>query len=175
VHAVMEYIDGTWHIRDANSTYGTLVNSAKVGATLTPLSNGDELSLGPTFRMSYRIHEPTGTRAYTQVMPSTSGGTPRLRSTAGMPTDQLFQIRRQIEVLGRGNDASLRIPVDGSTGVSSRHASLERLPNGWQVRDLDSANGTFIDGQALPRGGSRTVEIGVRIGLGPQVTLVLEE
>jgi pSer/pThr/pTyr-binding forkhead associated (FHA) protein len=176
MHAVLEFTNGVWNIREVNSTYGTLVNSVKIGAIPTPLSNGDEISLGPTFVMSFRMHEPSGPHVYTEdLSQARHSGTARLRSVAGMPADQIFQLRRKLEVLGRGQQATLRLPIDGNAGVSGRHASLEKTSNGWHLRDLDSSNGTFVDGRMLPKGGSCHVASGARIGLGPKVTLILEE
>jgi diguanylate cyclase (GGDEF)-like protein len=44
--------------------------------------------------------------------------------------------------VGRGEDCDLRI--DDFT-VSRRHACVERLANGYHVRDLQSTNGTFVN------------------------------
>ena len=46
---------------------------------------------------------------------------------------------------GRSNDIVLRSDLT----VSRRHAVLERLAAGWSVSDLDSANGTFVNGEPI--------------------------
>jgi len=45
--------------------------------------------------------------------------------------------------IGRSNDAGLVIRDDYT---SSHHARLLKWPNGWVIQDLDSTNGTFLDG-----------------------------
>src|SRR4051794_29691311 len=46
-------------------------------------------------------------------------------------------------VLGRDNACDFRI---ADTTVSSRHAELVRISDGWLIRDLHSRNGTRVNG-----------------------------
>jgi pSer/pThr/pTyr-binding forkhead associated (FHA) protein len=46
-------------------------------------------------------------------------------------------------VLGRDNGCDFRI---ADTTVSSRHAELVRISDGWLIRDLHSRNGTRVNG-----------------------------
>lgn len=47
-------------------------------------------------------------------------------------------------VIGRGPDCDLHIP---HPSISRRHAEIECMPDGqWRVVDLDSKNGTFVNG-----------------------------
>jgi HD-GYP domain-containing protein (c-di-GMP phosphodiesterase class II) len=52
------------------------------------------------------------------------------------------------EVLRAGRLASLEIVLD-DTSVSRRHAEVRSTDQGWQVRDLGSTNGTFVNGVRL--------------------------
>lgn len=64
-------------------------------------------------------------------------------------------------VIGRGNDAAVRIVGDG---VSRRHARLHRDPTGnWWISDLQSRNGTLVNGFAIDQ---RMIEVGDKIGIG---------
>lgn len=51
--------------------------------------------------------------------------------------------------LAIGRDGSNDIVLPDDLRVSRHHAVLERLAAGWSVSDLDSTNGTFVNGQEL--------------------------
>lgn len=69
-------------------------------------------------------------------------------------------------VLGR--HALCDVQVD-SPKISGRHASLHWLNDGWEIRDLGSRNGTFVDGRRLDSGGRMAINVGATISLGRQV------
>ena len=48
-----------------------------------------------------------------------------------------------------GRDQSNDIVLQDDLGVSRRHAVLERLAAGWSVSDLESTNGTVVNGEPL--------------------------
>jgi HD-GYP domain-containing protein (c-di-GMP phosphodiesterase class II) len=54
-------------------------------------------------------------------------------------------------VLRAGRLGTLEIVLDDSS-VSRRHAELRRADNGWWVRDLESTNGTYVNGVRLGPG-----------------------
>ncbi len=68
-------------------------------------------------------------------------------------------------VLGRREDADVQISDDG---VSRRHASIRVEGHGAILKDLDSANGTYIDGKRFP---DAHVRDGARIQVGAHTTL----
>ena len=72
---------------------------------------------------------------------------------------------------GEGNDAAIGVGT-----VSTTHARLELFPSGamW-LRDLDSSNGTFVNGEKLPSGQKRQVKVGDQIGLGLQVRIEIQQ
>lgn len=53
-------------------------------------------------------------------------------------------------VIGRDGRAGIVLP---DSSVSVRHASIERSGPGWQLTDLGSTNGTFVEGRAVGRQG----------------------
>jgi pSer/pThr/pTyr-binding forkhead associated (FHA) protein len=55
----------------------------------------------------------------------------------------LCHVFKERAVIGRDPDCDVRL---ASRSVSRRHASVEKTPNGWIVRDLGSANGTRVNG-----------------------------
>jgi hypothetical protein len=66
-------------------------------------------------------------------------------------------------LVGRGSQCSLRIDQQY---VSVEHAVIAWNGEAWEVRDLGSRNGTFVDGQQLPAGGRKTLVAGARLGFG---------
>jgi pSer/pThr/pTyr-binding forkhead associated (FHA) protein len=57
--------------------------------------------------------------------------------------------------------------------VSRRHAVLHVSNDGLRIVDLNSPNGTFVDGTRLVSGGSQTVQLQSEIGIGPEVSIRL--
>ncbi len=50
--------------------------------------------------------------------------------------------------------------------VSAVHAVFRWTGGGWELRDLNSRNGTYLDGQRIQPAGSLPVKLGSRIGFG---------
>jgi serine/threonine protein kinase len=57
-----------------------------------------------------------------------------------------FALESETTVLGRQTDSAICLD---STGVSRRHAVVERMGGSYVVRDLASRNGTYINGQRI--------------------------
>ena len=144
-------------VTDLGSANGTFVNGRGVGERV--LRIGDEIRFD---RESFRVEGPAdpgltseGPLAATRVrrdlgdagptMVSTLAG--RLEVVAGMePTS--FGLTKGKYVVGRGAGSDIQLP-EGS--VSSRHAQLERAGGGWRLTDLQSTNGTFVNGRRIQR------------------------
>ncbi len=55
-------------------------------------------------------------------------------------------LERQEAVVGRQPDCDIRID---NLGISRRHAKLRFTPEGWIVEDMNSSNGTFVNGRHI--------------------------
>jgi hypothetical protein len=66
-------------------------------------------------------------------------------------------------VIGRAPTATLRI---GDSKVSGEHASLRWTGTSWEVRDLGSRNGTFVDGTRVAPGEGRALVAGSKLSFG---------
>ncbi len=64
--------------------------------------------------------------------------------------------------IGRGKSNDVSLPDDPT--VSRRHALLERLAAGWSISDLNSLNGTLVNGE--PLGQARPLYSGDEIEVG---------
>lgn len=67
----------------------------------------------------------------------------RLVITSGAKEGLEIDLPEEQLTIGRSSDSGLVIRDDYT---STHHARLLRWPEGWVVQDLDSTNGTFLDG-----------------------------
>ncbi len=92
---------------------------------------------------------------------------PRLRGMDGSePID--FVITADETTIGRARTNACALKDQAS---SSRHAVLRRVSGGWQIEDLGSRNGTFVNGASITR---QALKHGDRIQIG-DTELVFEE
>lgn len=70
--------------------------------------------------------------------------------------------------IGRSRENDLALEED--TSASRIHAAIQRIGGSWCVRDLGSANGTFVNGQRLQ--GERPLESGDEITIGKHVLVL---
>lgn len=75
-------------------------------------------------------------------------------------------VGRQDSARGVYPDVDLSTDGGYDAGVSRRHARLWQQSNGYVVEDLESANGTFINGQRLTANLPTTVRSGDEISFG---------
>jgi hypothetical protein len=76
-------------------------------------------------------------------------------------------------VLGRSSTCTIQL---NNPRVSGEHARLAWTRGGWELRDLGSRNGTWIDGQRLRPGEAVLLSLGTRVGFAdPEGGYVLEE
>jgi pSer/pThr/pTyr-binding forkhead associated (FHA) protein len=60
---------------------------------------------------------------------------------------QIITIKSGLFTLGRASSNDLGFPGDGT--LSRRHAVIEQRADGWLIRDLNTANGTSVNGQKV--------------------------
>ena len=90
---------------------------------------------------------------------------------AGETTPQLLTdlIDSQAYLIGRDENCTICIPEDS---ISSRHAQLTQTKKGWELKDLDSANGTSVNGKPTKLA---TLANGDQIRIGTQITLIFAD
>lgn len=93
----------------------------------------------------------------------------RLKVKEGRSKDPSIQVKTDALVLGSGDEADV---VLQGPGVEPRHARVVFQGGQVSLEDLGTKSGTFRNGQRLL--GPVQVFPGDRIGLGPEVVLILE-
>lgn len=63
-----------------------------------------------------------------------------------LPSGPTVQLDGLVTTIGRASSQHMELSV---AAASRSHAEIERTPHGYVLRDLDSRNGTFLNGQRL--------------------------
>ena len=87
----------------------------------------------------------------------------------GAEPDRRFPLSQEVITIGRGRDNGL---VIDDAHLSRHHARLTWGGHGWILEDLDSSNGTWVDGQRIS--GPVVLAPGSQVTLGTSVVLSLE-
>ncbi|HEY3742076.1 MAG TPA: FHA domain-containing protein, partial [Bryobacteraceae bacterium] len=149
-HARIFPRENGWVIEDLRSTNGTALNRIDNRIQTALLSPGDDIYLG-----SYKI-------AASLILE-------RRQLNQGESAFERVNFRGDQMVFGR--DPSCDYPLDFPM-ISWRHAILKRTPQGLVVEDLNSRNGTYVNGMRV---GSALVQPGMEIGLGSFRFQLLED
>lgn len=88
--------------------------------------------------------------------------TPRFEWKAPDGRDQIFLISAPEIIIGRTSVADLVVP---SQHVSRRHAKVVAVPDGYQIVDLGSTYGTFVNDQRVDK---RLLQHGDRVSFGKE-------
>jgi hypothetical protein len=102
-----------------------------------------------------------GTRALRVLADDSQAAHLRLTDRLGL--DYLLDPSTLLVRVGRAADNDVTIP---DQRISRYHAQLRWSPSGWLVSDLDSTNGTFVDGERVAPGEPRAVRAGSVLRLG---------
>ncbi len=119
-----------------------------VGPVQVAFEHVEELATG-VFRVRSTVVAETSpdplSGAYREPKAAVAGlAQPRL-IIPGNP-ERVVSLTRPVTVIGRGAEADLRLP---DTGVSRAHAELRMTDGGVRLVDLDSTNGTMVNGQRV--------------------------
>lgn len=104
-------------------------------------------------RNGYRYSNPANVRG---MMESVTASLKSLNSE-----DELYLSARS--VVGRSPVCNLQIPTPN---VSAVHAQIVWDGSGWYLRDLNSRNGTFVDGRRLAAEEQAQLRAGAKLGFG---------
>ena len=166
-HAVLKLDRGSWVLEDTGSTNGTFVGTQKVqkitldGETTVRLGHPAD---GPELTCS--TGAPPRPRTVIAAKPVMAApAAPVMATGASTASHREPSVIRRLPTkvlrIGRAPDNDV---VVSDLSVSRYHAELRRTANAYQIVDLDSHNGTFVNGQQV---GSAPLTEGDIVGIGP--------
>src|SRR5215468_2012932 len=169
-HAVLKLDSGSWVLEDTGSTNGTYVGSQKVnritvdGETTVRLghpADGPELSCStgaPPRPPVPAAPVPAAPAPPVPAAPAVAGG----MTTGGRREPSVIRrLPARVLRIGRAPDNDV---VISDLSVSRHHAELRRVGDSYQIADLDSHNGTFVNGQRVM---TAPLTEGDILGIGP--------
>lgn len=173
-HVEVRSEGGAWLVTDLGSRNGTYLNGQRVAAS-SPLKPGDVIRLGesgPAYQVAAVEENPPATLAEQPARPAEvrAYGVTLLATSTG----KRFEARGTRIRMGRGRECEVQ-PVETSDTIVSRvHAELTVGPSGGLVvRDADSKNGTFLNGERISK--PMPVRLGDKIMLGTGGPVLLVE
>ncbi len=150
-HAVIHFRDGIFMLSDLGSANGTYVNDRKLDDPF-PLAGGDVIRLFvPELQFIAGVTDEereTASASGTLIVPSRVNR-PHLSITSGIQEGTEFALLADIMTIGRVTaEGAFDISLD-DRAISRPHARMERLPDSdqWRIIDMESANGTRVNGQ----------------------------
>jgi len=184
-HAELRFENGAWLLADLGSRNGTYLNGKPVG-TGTPVKQGDVIRLGesgPEYRVSTTAPALDATVPEQRGIQVTATG-PAAEKPAEVraygvtllatATGKRYEARGTRIRLGRGRECEVQPVESNDTIVSRVHAELTvGTRGGLVVRDADSKNGTYLNGERINK--PMPVRLGDKIMLGQGGPVLLIE
>ena len=90
-----------------------------------------------------------------------------LKVLQGPDRDMKFEVTRDMAFVGRDPECDIAV---NDTKVSRQHAILELADGTWVIRDLGSANGTYVNGRKISK--PMPLKLGDQVRVGRSLLLV---
>jgi pSer/pThr/pTyr-binding forkhead associated (FHA) protein len=156
-HAVIEWTREGFLLRDNNSANGTYVNGQRLGVEPHMLVHNDRIGISRQVLVYEIIPEAPAVQERpaeatilggTQTITGVPTG-PHLVVSAGPDLGQEYPLWGEQVLIGRASrEATWEIRLTDRS-VSRPHARIEKGPAGYILIDLDSANGTQVNGSPV--------------------------
>ena len=184
-HAEIRHQDNIYIIVDLGSFNGTFINGRRIVSS-EALQDGDVIQLGPG-GPSFRFRAPTDQDSLRTIhfeppdpLPSGRLARPRnqtifagdsgqfqstLRGSEPQPNEPQVFLQRSLDqqqlTIGRSDESDIQL--DGLL-ISNDHARISQTAEGVVIEDLNSTNGTYVNGQRITARRSITYDDMVQIG-----------
>jgi EmrB/QacA subfamily drug resistance transporter len=163
-HAVIRPVERGIVVEDLGSTNGTIVEGERISEPVTLASSNASIVFGQTeLELILDFPEPEATqRQETPTdMPAAGGaatgvsaqGAPsgpalerKLRVIWGPAAGHSLSVEQEVVIGREGADLTILDPE-----LSRRHAAVRPVPNGVEIEDLGSTNGTWVNGERIDK------------------------
>ncbi len=148
-HAVIAKKRKDWVITDTFSKTGVEVNGEKIDGKKV-IADGDIITIG-SIPLKFLCAEALSSESKTQMRTAATELTQKNNNVAyavlvDIKTHKPVYLRKKDVLIGRGNDCDIQINIDT---VSSEHARIHLTSHGWALSDLNSHNGTKLNGRYI--------------------------
>lgn len=153
-HAVIAKKRKEWVITDTFSKTGVLVNGEKVEGSCV-IEDGDIITIG-SIPLKFLCTEALSSETKTQIrneakQMNTQNSVQKNNNIAyavlvDVKTHRPVYLRKKDVLIGRGDGCDIQIALDT---VSSEHARIHLTSQGWALSDLNSHNGTKLNGRYI--------------------------
>ena len=147
-HAVIAKKRRDWVITDTSErTSGVLVNGEKIEGSAV-IENGDVIQIG-SIPLKFECDEALSAQSRKQIRTAARQAAPKTVAygvLVDIKTKRPVYLKSEDVLIGRGADCDIQIM---SQAVSAHHARIHRTSRGWALSDLDSHNGTKLNGRYI--------------------------
>lgn len=148
-HAVIAKKRKDWVVTDTSArTIGVMVNGEKIDGKHV-IENGDVITIGNVplkFLCDEALNAKSKKKIRDSVKSQNAGKTVAYGVLVDIKSKRPIYLKKKDVLIGRGADADIQIM---SQMVSSHHARLHQTSRGWALSDLDSHNGTKLNGRYI--------------------------
>lgn len=148
-HAVIAKKRKDWVITDTFSKTGVFVNGEKIDTSCV-ISDGDIITIGD-IPLKFLCAEAVSAESKSQMRNQANelkknNGNIAYAVLVDVKTHRPVYLRSKDVLIGRGDECDIQIKIDT---VSSQHARIHLTSHGWALSDLNSHNGTKLNGRFI--------------------------
>ena len=147
-HAVIAKKRNEWVITDTFSKTGIYVNDKKVDERMA-IEDGDTIAIGTVlfkFLCAEALSQASKAQIRTEAKQIGGQNNVAYAVLVDVKTHKPIYLKKKDVLIGRGNSADIQIGVDT---VSQEHARIHMTSRGWALTDLNSHNGTKLNGRFI--------------------------
>lgn len=147
-HAVIAKKRNGWTVTDTFSKNGVLVNGDRIDGR-AEIDDGDIITIGSVplkFLCAEAVSAENKSAMRNQATEMSAADNIAYAVLVDTKSHKPVYIRKRDVLIGRGDDTDIQINLDT---VSSHHARIHFTSRGWALSDLNSHNGTKLNGRFI--------------------------